>query len=198
MKVILGKKIGITQIINDNGRVDPATVIMAGPCFVTQVKNNDRKTFQIGFGEAKKLNKPLIGHLKDKKLKHLREFKFDSDNESIYQENATIDLSIFDIKSKVDVVGTSKGKGFAGAVKRHNFSTGPKSHGSKHHRRTGATGGRYPQRTIKGKKMPGRMGNSRTTIKNLSIIKIEPEKNLLVIKGSIPGSNNGLLIIKQK
>jgi len=198
MKVILGKKIGITQLIHDNGKVDPVTVISAGPCFVTQIKNGRIKTFQIGFETAKKLNKPRTGHLKDKKLKHLREFKIDQDNESIYQENATIDLSIFDPKNKLDITGTSKGKGFAGAVKRHHFSIGPKSHGSKHHRRVGSTGGRFPQRTTKGRRMPGRLGNDRTTIKNLSIIRIEADKNLLLIKGSVPGTKNQLLIIRQK
>ncbi|MBU0647598.1 50S ribosomal protein L3 [Patescibacteria group bacterium] len=199
MKVLLGQKLGMTSFISQNGKIYPVTVIQAGPCYVTQIKDNkSQKSFQIGFKEIKKLNKPLAGHLKDKKLKHLKEFPVKDENEEIYQLGATIDLSILDPKSTIDISGNSKGKGFAGSVKRHNYSIGPKSHGSKHHRRVGATGGRYPQHTTKGRKMPGHMGNAKTTIKNLTIVKIDPAQNMLLVKGSIPGNNNRLLIIKQK
>lgn len=187
----------MTQYIDDRGATVCATVIEAGPCYVTQVKDGSPATFQIGFGELKKANKPLSNHLKEKKLKNLREFKYDPDNQSIYQINQVVDLSIFDQKKTVTVVGVSKGKGFAGVTKRHNFAIGPKSHGSRFHRKPGSTGHRYPQHALKGRKLPGRMGNSQVSIKNLQVLNMEVDKNLLVISGSIPGNNGSLVIIKQ-
>ena len=197
MKILLGKKIGMTTLIADSGKIEPVTVIEAGPCVVTQIKNQAQPSFQIGFGPTKKITKPLSGHLKGKKLKYLREFPLDEANTNIYQSDATVDLSIFDDQKTVDITGTSKGKGFAGGVKRHNFKIGPKSHGSKHHRRSGSTGCRFPQHTIKGHKMPGRMGNEQVTTKHLAILKIETDKNLLLVKGAVPGNKNKLIIIKQ-
>ena len=188
----------MTQYINSTGKVDPVTIIKAGPCYVTQIKEQSPKTFQIGYLNTRKLNKPAAGHLKGKTLKYLREYQFDNNNESIYLPDAEINVSILDPKTKVDIIGQTKGKGFAGGVKRHGFSIGPKSHGSKHHRRVGSTGCRYPQRTIKGRKMPGRLGNDQQTVKNLSIIKIDTDKHLLIVKGCVPGKNNQLLIIRQK
>ncbi len=198
MKILLGKKIGMTTIITDTGKTEPATVIEAGPCPVTQLKEQPKKSFQIGYGSCKKMTKALSGHLKGKNLKHLREFPIDDENSEIYQAEAIIDLKILDTKKTVDIVGISKGKGFAGTVKRYHFKIGPKSHGSKHHRRPGSTGGRFPQHTVKGRKMPGRMGNEQVTTKNLTILRVEPEKNLLVVRGAVPGTKNKLVIIKQK
>lgn len=197
MKIILGKKIGMTTLIADSGKIEPATIIEAGPCVVTQIKNLAKKSFQIGYGVAKKNTKAISGHLKGKNLKYLREFPLDEENSEIYQPDATVDLSIFDTKKTVDITGTSKGKGFAGTVKRYNFSIGPKSHGSKHHRRVGSTGCRFPQHTIKGRRMPGRMGNEQVTTKHLSILRVETDKNLLIVRGAVPGTKNRLIVIKQ-
>ena len=198
MKILLGKKIGMTTLIAETGKTEPATIIEAGPCVVTQIKDQAKKSFQIGFEACKKISKPLSGHLKGKNLKYLREFPLDEDNTPIYQPEATVDLSIFDTKKPVDITGTSKGKGFAGTVKRYHFKIGPKSHGSKHHRRSGSTGCRFPQHTIKGRRMAGRMGNEQVTTKCLSILRIEADKNLLIVKGAVPGTKNKLIIIKQK
>ena len=184
MKGILGKKVGMTQIFDDNGVVIPVTIIEAGPCYVTQKKTEDKDGYhaiQLGFGEARKngLNKPLAGHLAKVSvpaIKHLREFR---------------------VADKVDVTGTSKGKGFAGSVKRHGFRGGPKTHGqSDRWRATGSIGaGSTPGRVLKGKRMPGRMGNERVTVQNLKIALVDLDKNILGIKGAIPGSKNGLVII---
>jgi large subunit ribosomal protein L3 len=197
MKYLLGKKIGMTQLIAADGAVTPVTVIEAGPCAVTQIKATPKASFQIGFGVAKKINKPLTNHLKENKVRHLREFPIDQDNQEIYQAGKIIDLSIFDLQKVVKVSGISKGKGFAGTVKRYNFKIGPKSHGSKSMRQPGSTGCQFPQRKIKGKKTAGRMGNERVTVRNLPIMQIETDKNLLVVGGSVPGNNNSLVIIQQ-
>ena len=197
MRYLLGKKIGMTQVIAPDGVVTPATVIEAGPCPVVQIKDNAKKSFQIGFGSARKINKPLTNHLKEHKVRHLREFIFDDDNAEVYQSGQVVNASIFDQKIAVKITGISKGKGMAGVVKRYNFKIGPMSHGSKSKRQPGSTGCQYPQHKLKGKKSPGRMGNDRTTIKNLQILTIEADKNLMVVKGSVPGCNNSLLIIQQ-
>jgi len=193
----------MTQIFDDNGVVIPVTIIEAGPCYVTQKKTEDKDGYhaiQLGFGEARKngLNKPLAGHLAKVSvpaIKHLREFRVADSGE--YEEGQKIDVSIFSVGDKVDVTGTSKGKGFAGAVKRHGFRGGPKTHGqSDRWRATGSIGaGSTPGRVLKGKRMPGRMGNERVTVQNLKIALVDPDKNILGIKGAIPGSKNGLVII---
>ena len=197
MKYLLGKKVGMTQYIDQNGRAVAATVIEAGPCYVTQVKENTPATFQIGFSEMKKANKPMSNHLKEKKLRNLREFKFDDDNQETYKLNAILDLSLFDQKKPLMISGITKGKGFAGTVKRHNFAIGPMSHGSKSHREPGSTGCMYPQRPVKGRKLPGRMGTDKKTMNNVKVLNIETDKNLLVISGSIPGNKGSLITIKQ-
>ncbi len=199
MKYLLGKKLGMTQHISPEGMVTPVTIIEAGPCVITQIKEfkNGKKSYQIGFGEAKKLNKPQSGHLRDKKLKNLREFPFSDDQKDGVEVGQTIDLSIFSKDLKVDIVGISKGKGFQGTTKRHNFKIGPKTHGSKSHRKPGSIGSRYPQRVIKGRQLPGRMGNDRVTVKKLTIVDIEADKNLLLVKGGIPGQNGRLIIVRQ-
>ncbi len=205
MKGILGKKIGMTQIFDEQGVSIPVTIIEAGPCYITQKKTeatDGYNAIQIGFGEIseKRLNKPLGGHLKKSgspAVKYLREF--DVVDPDSYEEGQKIDVSIFTVGDKVDVTGVSKGKGFAGGVKRHNFRGGPKTHGqSDRWRAPGSVGaGSTPGRVFKGTRMAGRMGNSQVTVQNLRIALVDPDKNLLAIKGAIPGGKNGLIIIRE-
>ncbi|QSZ27158.1 50S ribosomal protein L3 [Aceticella autotrophica] len=202
-KAILGKKQGMTQIFTEKGHFIPVTVIEAGPCVVVQkktVENDGYNAIQVGFGEVKerRVIKPLKGHFLKANVpfkKYLREFRLE--DITPYESGAVIKADIFKQGEKVDVIGTSKGKGFAGVVKRYNANRGPMSHGSKYHRRPGSMGASSdPSRTFKGKKLPGRMGNKRVTVQNLEVIKADPEKNLLLIKGSVPGPKGSLLIIK--
>ncbi|MCF8022385.1 MAG: 50S ribosomal protein L3 [Clostridiales bacterium] len=202
-KGILGKKIGMTQIFNENREIVPVTVIEAGPCKVVQKKVPEVDGYsvvQLGFGEKRErlFNKPLKGHFENanvKPKKYLKEFKVD-DIDS-YQVGQEIDASIFNVGDSIDVIGISKGKGFSGGIKRHNFSRGPMTHGSKYHRRPGAAGPKGPARIFKGRKMPGHHGRSRVTVQNLEIVKVDSEKNMIAIKGSIPGAKNGLVILKE-
>lgn len=205
MKGILGKKLGMTQIFDENGVAVPVTIVEAGPCFITQKKTKDRDGYdaiQIGFGDVfeKSLNKPMAGHLKKSgtpAVKYLREFQV-VDPEA-YEEGQKIDVSIFNVGDKVDVTGVSKGKGFAGVVKRHNFNGGPKTHGqSDRWRAHGSVGaGSTPGRVFKGVRMAGRMGNSQVTVQNLRVALVDSDKNLIAIKGAIPGGKNGLIIIRE-
>jgi len=185
MKFILGKKIGMSQLWKD-GKVMPMTLVEAGPCQVTQVIDN---SIQIGFEKKKKnIKKTENG----KEFKYLREFK---DGE--YKVGDKIDVSVFEENDKVKVSGISKGKGFQGAVKRWGFSGGDASHGVKHeHRTLGSVGCRFPQRVIKGKKMPGRMGSERITLRNLKVLKIDKENNLIALGGAVPGRKGTLLEIR--
>nr|YP_010336748.1 ribosomal protein L3 [Stylonema alsidii]UNJ15154.1 ribosomal protein L3 [Stylonema alsidii] len=200
---IIGKKVGMTQIFDSSGLVIPVTIIKAGPCVITQVKqeNNDKyDAIQIGFGETqpKYLNKPLLGHLKKidvPPLKYLKEFRVKDSSQ--YKPGETLTVENFQIGQLLNISGNSIGKGFAGFQKRHNFSRGPMSHGSKNHREPGSIGpGTTPGRVYPGKKMAGHLGNKKTTIKNLEIIHINTEDNLLIVKGSVPGKPGNLLIIK--
>jgi large subunit ribosomal protein L3 len=198
MKFILGKKIEMTQKFKEDGSVIPVTVIQAGPCFITQIKKADKDNYQavqIGYQETKKLNKSLSGHLKKTpKLKYLKEFKLDKDFE--YKKGQEINVSVFAEGDKVKVTGISKGRGFQGVVKRYRFKGAPKSHGTKDQlRHPGSIGATGPAHVFKGTKMAGRMGGDQVTVSNLEIIEIDPEKNLLFIKGGIPGSRNGLVVI---
>jgi len=205
MKGILGKKVGMTQIFDENGIVVPVTIIEAGPCFVTQRKTQDKDGYnaiQLGFHEVKenKVNKPIAGHLKKSgapAIKYMREFRVSNPDD--YEEGQKIDVSVFSVGDKVDVVGTSKGKGFAGVVKRHHFKGGPKTHGqSDRWRAPGSVGaGSTPGRVFKGTRMAGRMGNQRVTVQNVKIALVDPDKNLLGIKGAVPGGKNGLVIISE-
>lgn len=205
MKGILGKKIGMTQIFDENGTVVPVTIIEAGPCYITQKKTlelDGYNAIQLGFGDVSetKLTKPIAGHLKKSgttPIKYLREFQVSDPAE--YEEGQKIDVSIFRVGDKVDIVGTSKGKGFAGVVKRHHFKGGPKTHGqSDRWRAPGSVGaGSTPGRVFKGTRMAGRMGNERVTIQNLRIALVDPDKNILGIKGAVPGGKNGLVIISE-
>lgn len=201
-KGILGKKIGMTQVFDEAGRVIPATVIQAGPCVVVQKKTVDTDGYnalQVGFEPIKesRVNKPLRGHFaraKVKPFRYLRELRLESVDE--YQVGQEIKADIFRPGERVDVTGISKGKGFAGGIKRHGFQRGPMAHGSKYHRRPGSLGAKGPARVFKGRKLPGRMGGERVTVLNLEVIRSDAERNLLLVKGAVPGPRRGLLIIK--
>jgi len=201
-KGILGKKIGMTQIFTGEGEAVPVTIIEAGPCVVVQKKTpqvDGYHALQIGFGEKRErlFNKPAKGHFAKagvKPLKFLREIKVE-DTEG-YEVGQEIKADIFAVGDRVDVVGTSKGKGFAGGIKRHGFHRGPMTHGSKYHRRPGAAAAKGPARVFKGRKMPGRLGGERVTVQNLEVVKVDGEKNLLAVKGAIPGPRGGLVLIK--
>lgn len=201
-KVVLGRKVGMTQILTDEGKAIPVTVVEAGPCVVTQLKTVETDGYsavQIGFEEVREnlLNKPKRGHLEKagvKPLRILREFRVDDVAE--YQVGQEIKVDIFAEGDKVDVVGTSKGRGFAGTIKRHGFHRGPMSHGSKYHRGAGSLGAMEPARVFKGRKLPGHLGVERVTVQNLEVVKVDAERNLLAIKGAVPGPRGGLLVIK--
>ncbi|MBI4201025.1 MAG: 50S ribosomal protein L3 [Chloroflexi bacterium] len=196
---LLGKKLGMTQVYREDGRAEAVTVVEAGPCMVTQVKsraNDGYDAVQVGFGEARRLAKPLEGHLRRAgKFRYLREFV--ADDLGGVQVGQRIDASLFQPGDLVDVTGTSKGRGFAGVVKRHGFKGGPKTHGqSDRQRAPGAIGSGTAQgRVIPGLRMAGHMGNRRITTKGLEIIRVDTEKNLLLIRGAVPGAPQGLLII---
>jgi large subunit ribosomal protein L3 len=199
---ILGTKLGMTQIFSDEGVAIPVTVIQVGPCTVTQIKTKQTDGYsaiQVGYGEVKPkaLNKPLLGHLAKSSappLRYLREYR--TDNASDYSLGQQIKADIFSVGQIVDVIGTSIGRGFAGNQKRNNFGRGPMSHGSKNHRAPGSIGaGTTPGRVYPGKRAPGRLGGSRVTIKKLTVVRVDPERNILLIKGAVPGKPGGLLNI---
>lgn len=200
---ILGRKIGMTQIFGENDNIIPVTVIEAGPCAIVQkktVENDGYSAVQVGFFEKKErlVNKPLKGHFNKANVsykRYLREFKLDdADTLNVGDE---IKSDIFTAGDKVDITGISKGKGFQGTVKRWGTSTGPKSHGSRYHRGPGSMGAAaYPGRVLKGKKLPGHMGAEKTTIQNLDVVKVDIERNLILIKGAVPGPKGGLLIVR--
>ncbi|QEK11167.1 50S ribosomal protein L3 [Crassaminicella thermophila] len=204
MKGILGKKIGMTQIFTEEGSVIPVTVVEAGPVYVTQVKTVDTDGYnaiQIGYEDKKenKTNKPQKGHFAKAGVpakKFLKEFCVE--DTAAYKVGQEIKVDIFAEGSKVDVVGTSKGKGTQGPIKRHNQARGPMSHGSKYHRGPGSLGASsFPSRVFKGMKAAGRMGNEQVTIQNLEVVKVDVERNLLLIKGAIPGPKGGVITIKE-
>ena len=201
IKGIIGRKLGMTQIFRDNGKAEAVTAIEAGPCTVTQVKTAAKEGYnavQLGFGEAKRLNSPRRGHLKElEQFRYLREFRL-ADIEGV-QVGDKVDVSLFKTGDLVDVSGVSKGKGFAGVVKRYHFAGGPKTHGqSDRHRAPGSIGaGTSPGRVLKGKRMPGHMGNRKVTVRHLEVFEADPTRNLLLIKGAVSGGSNGLLIIKK-
>lgn len=201
MKAILGKKIGMTQIFDDEGQVIPVTVIAAGPCHVVQVKTKATDGYdaiQVGYDPAKlkRVNKPKAGHFAKAGVAPTRMLielrgKYD------LEVGAEVKADIFESGAKVDIVGTSKGKGFQGVVKRHGYSGGPASHGSKTGRIPGSIGNSaYPGRVVKGKKLPGQMGNVRVTIKNLTVVGTDAEQNLIWVKGAVPGARNGYLLVR--
>lgn len=201
-KAIMGIKIGMTQIFDENDKAVPVTIVEAGPCTVLQKKNGETDGYsaiQVGFYnlKEKQVNKPARGHFKKadiKPLRYIKEFRVkDIDAYEIGQELKADQFNPGDV---VDVVGTSKGKGFAGAVKRHNFARGSMGHGSKYHRRPGSLAAKGPARVFKGRKLPGHLGAERVTVQGLKVVKVYPDRNLILIKGSIPGPRKGLVIIK--
>ncbi|MAZ59977.1 50S ribosomal protein L3 [Dehalococcoidia bacterium] len=202
LRGFLGKKIGMSQVFRDNGELVPVTVIQAGPCAVTQIKSQETDGYnavQLGFGATKKLNKPERGHLTNSEpVKHLREVK--ADNLQDYSIGQQISVDIFDVGEKIDVIGTTKGRGFAGSMKRHGFGGGPRTHGQSDRSRAPGSigGGTTPGKVYKGMKMAGHMGNEQVTVKNLEIVQIDQDRNLLVVKGGVPGAPNGLLVIRRK
>lgn len=203
MKALLGTKIGMTQIISEDGRAVPVTLIQAGPVTVTQVKTVETDGYnavQVGFDEGKNLSKAVAGHLKAAKVtpKHLREFRVENVSEDL-TVGSTIDVTAFELGDVVDATGISKGKGFAGNIKRHNFERHKKTHGGKGNtRRPGSIGSMYPQKVFKGKRMAGRMGHEQVTVKNLVVSYIDAENNLIGLKGAVPGPKKGLIVIGGK
>ena len=198
MKFILGKKLKMSQIFDEKGNQFPVTLIEAGPCFLTQIKTKEKDKYsalQIGFEKIEK-TKRIKKTMKGKEFRYLREFRIEGPEIKDYELGKKIDVSIFKEGDKVSISGISKGKGFAGAVKRFKVAGFPKTHGTKHGLRTiGSIGSMTPQRVIKGKKMPGRMGGERVTVKNLKIVKIDPEENLIAVRGALPGRKGTLLEI---
>ena len=202
-KGLIGKKIGMTQIFDESGKVIPVTVIEAGPCVVAQVKTQDTDGYtaiQLGYGDIKekKLNKPMKGHFTKVNVtpkKHLREFRVDSIDEVKVGDELKAD--VFAAGEKIDIQGTSKGKGFQGVIKRHGQSRGPMGHGSMYHRRPGSMGPTStPGRVFKGKKLPGHMGVQTITIQNLEVVRVDLDKNVLLVKGSVSGAKGAILKIK--
>ena len=198
---IIGRKLTMTQVFRDNGRSEAVTAIDAGPCAVTQVKTmlkDGHNAIQLGFSETKRLNSPQRGHLKGLgQFKYLREFRVDDTEAS--QVGDKVDVSLFKAGDLVNITGTSKGKGFAGVVKRYHFAGGPKTHGqSDRHRARGSVGaGSSPGMVFKGMRMAGHMGNSRVTVRHLEVFEADPARNLLLVKGAVPGGKNGLLLISK-
>ena len=218
-KGIIGKKIGMTQIFDENGVLIPVTVLQAGPCVVTQVKtveNDGYSAVQVGFGEAKNkivakdvagkkivnahgVNKAQQGHFEKagvESKKFVKEFRFDNAEE--YQVAQEIKADIFQAGDKVDATATSKGKGFQGAIKRHGQSRGPMAHGSKYHRHAGSNGAcSDPSRVFKGKKMPGHMGAVKVTVQNLEVVRVDAENNVILVRGAVPGPKKSLVVLKE-
>ncbi len=203
MKALLGTKIGMTQIISESGVATPVTLIQAGPVTVTQVKTIETDGYnavQVAFGEGKNLSKAVAGHTKTAKVspKYIREFRVDEIPADIKVGDA-IDVSKFAIGDVVNATGTSKGKGFAGTVKRHNFNTSKSTHGGNGNvRKPGSIGSMYPQKVFKGKRMAGRMGHDQVTVKNLEVAYVDNANNLIGLKGAVPGPRKGLIVIGGK
>jgi large subunit ribosomal protein L3 len=202
-KAILGRKVGMTQIFDSNGKIVPVTVIEAGPCVVVQKKTIEKdgyESVQVGFGDIREslVNKPKQGHFAKAGVvikRYIKEFRLE--DSAAYTVGQEIKADIFSEGEKVDVSGVSKGKGFQGTIKRWNGHRGPMTHGSKFHRSVGSMGGSSdPARTFKNKKMPGHMGHENTTVLNLQVVKILPEKNVILIKGGVPGPNKGIVVIR--
>ena len=202
-KAIIGKKVGMTQIFDEKGNVVPVTVIEAGPCNVAQIKTVETDGYdaiQLGYGEVKeyKVNKPEMGHFKKAAVtaqKHLREFRVSDVN--AHKVGDVIKVDTFAEGDVVDIQGTTKGKGFQGVIKRHGQHRGPMGHGSMYHRRPGSMGSTStPGRVFKGKKLPGHMGRVTVTIQNLDVVKVDMDKNVILVKGSVPGSKGAILKVK--
>ena len=202
-KAILGTKLGMTQVFSPEGKMIPVTVVSAGPCRISQVKteeNDGYTAIQMGYGEVRpvRVNKPMQGHCDKAGIAPVRFFReIRVKDFSAYNVGDTISVDIFAGGELVDVSGVSKGKGFAGGIKRWNQHRGPMSHGSKSHRRPASAGAKGPARVFKGKKSPGHMGHENVTVQNLEVVKVDAERNLILIKGALPGPKKGLLLIKE-
>ena len=199
MSALLGYKIGMTRIFDQNGRMVPVTIIEAGPCYIAQRKTiakDGYSAIQIGIGTKKHPNKPLAGHVKALKTipQDLREFRIAEDAE--YTVGQEMTCTSFAEGDAVKLTGTSKGKGFAGVIKRHNFSRGPETHGSDHHRKPGSIGAMFPQHVHKGHGMPGRMGNEQISVRKVKVVAVIPDKNLILVKGPVPGVPGTLIEIQ--
>lgn len=205
MKGIIGKKVGMTQVFDEQGNAIPVTVIQAGPCYVTQVRSAEKDGYvavQVGFGEAKpqRLTQGQLGHLRRNNLpalRHLREFRV-RDGEVDVEEGQEITVEVFTKGERVDVIGISKGRGFAGTIKRHNFHRQPKTHGSSDRvRAPGSVGAATnPGRTLPGQRMAGRMGNDRVTAQNMEVIVVDAARHIIAVRGSVPGANGGIVMLK--
>ena len=202
MKTIMGKKVGMTQIFIETGESVPVTVIEAGPCIIVQKKKAERDGYsaiQLGFGDKREnlFNKPQKGHFDKagvKPKRYLREVRID--DVDAYEVGQEIKTDIFAPGERVDVVGITKGRGFAGGIKRHGFHRGPMAHGSKYHRRPGSLAAKGPARVFKGRKLPGHYGAERVTVQNLEVIRVDAGQNLLAVRGAVPGPRGGLLTVK--
>ncbi len=201
---LIGKKMGMTGVYSSDGKYVPVTVIEVGPCFVTQVKTVETdgyNSIQLGYGSKKEKHttKALQGHFKkggDNLFSHTREFEVSEPTEFSVGQEVTLDM--FEVGELVEVTGTSKGRGFAGTIKRHNFSRGPETHGCRNHRAPGSIGcSAWPAKVVRGKKMPGRFGNYRKTVRNQEIIDIRPDDNVILLKGQVPGAKTGIIEIKR-
>ena len=204
MSALLGKKVGVTNVFSSDGRLVPVTVLQVGPCVVTQVKTEETDGYtalQLGFDEkpVEKLTKPVAGHLKkatDKGYHVLREFRTDAVED--VEAGATLNVDMFKVGEKVTITGISKGRGFQGTIKRHGFSRGPETHGNRNHRKPGSIGNSaWPAKVIKGRRMPGHMGTDKTTVKNLTIVDIKHDDNLLLVKGAVPGFKTGVVEVRK-
>ncbi len=204
MQLLIGKKLGMTQIFEETGDATPVTVIQAGPCPIVQVKtleNDGYAAIQIGYGKTKKnrVTKALEGHFKQSGAspsRVLKEVRVEDSGQ--YKVGDILDVKIFEGAESVHIAGTTKGRGFAGTVKRHGFTIGPKTHGSKNIREPGSVGAcATPARIYKGKRLPGRMGGTRTSVRNLKIVQIDAENHLIYVKGAIPGATNGIVFIRR-
>ena len=199
---LIGRKVGMTQIFAADGTMIPVSVVAVEPNTVTRVRTPERDGYtavQVGVEESGKLNKPELGQLKNlPKLSVLREFRLEGSDDPAYAVGQKLDVTLFTAGDIVDVTGMSKGKGFSGHIKRHHFKRGPKTHGSDHHRAPGSIGpGTTPGRVYKGMRMAGHLGDERATVKKLRVVRADAERNLLLVKGSVPGSPNGLLLVKK-
>ena len=204
---ILGKKIGMTQVFRDDGRIVPVTALQAGPCVVVSRKTSEKdgyEALQVGLVEfinENRVNLPMRGHFAKSNVapcRFLRELLLEGSEQEEWKTGDRILAGDFSVAERVDVIGTSKGRGFAGTIKRHNFRRGPESHGSMSHRAPGSIGqSSYPSRVIKGSRMPGQMGKQRVTVKNLEIIEVQADENVLLVKGAVPGPNGGYIIVRR-
>jgi large subunit ribosomal protein L3 len=201
VKALIGRKAGMTHIYDEAGISIPVTVLEVGPCRVTQIRTKETDGYtaiQLGWGEAKRLKKAEAGHQKAAKAasRHLREVRVQEGELDGVKVGDDFNVTLFSEGDLVRVIGTSKGKGFAGTIKRHNFSRGPMTHGSRNQRRPGSIGAGYPQHVIKGMKMAGRMGSERTTTKNLKVVGVDKERGALLVRGAVPGPKKGLVMVQ--